>query len=71
MAQSTDVFIAGPVRTPIGKFGGVFAGMTAPELGAAAATAALQRAGIRPTDVEETIMGTAAPPGSDPTRRVK
>jgi arginase family enzyme len=38
-----DIVIAAPVRTPIGKFGGAFAEMWAPELGAAAAKAALDR----------------------------
>jgi acetyl-CoA C-acetyltransferase len=66
LPKTTDVFIAGPVRTPIGKFGGAFAGVTAPELGAAAAIAAMQRAGIRPADVEETIMGQARPAGVGP-----
>jgi acetyl-CoA C-acetyltransferase len=66
LSQTIDVFIAGAVRTPIGRFGGAFATVTAPELGAAAATAAMQRAGIRPADIDETIMGLARPAGVGP-----
>ena len=53
----TDVVIASAARTPIGKFQGTLARFTAPQLGAIAGSAALERAGIRPEDVEETIMG--------------
>jgi acetyl-CoA C-acetyltransferase len=53
----TEVVIASAVRTPIGKFQGSLAGFTAPELGAIAAKAALERAGVSPDVVEETIMG--------------
>jgi len=66
MSRDIDVVIAGAVRTPIGKFGGSLAGLTAPELGAAAATAAMERAGVRPADIEETIMGHARPAGVGP-----
>ncbi len=53
----TDVVIASAVRTPIGKFQGSLAGFTAPQLGALAAKAAIERAGIPADAVEETIMG--------------
>ena len=53
----TDVVIASAVRTPIGRFQGSLAGFTAPQLGALAAQAAIERAGISPDAVEETIMG--------------
>src|SRR5262245_39303721 len=41
-----DVFILSGVRTPIGKFGGALAGLTAPELGGRAIRAAVERAGV-------------------------
>jgi len=66
MSNTIEVFVAGAVRTPIGKFGGAFANLTAPELGAAAAIAAMDRAGVRPADIEETIMGHARPAGAGP-----
>ena len=66
MRSSTEILIAGAVRTPLGKFGGSLASLSAAELGAVAARAALERAGIKPGDVEETIMGNARPAGGGP-----
>lgn len=53
----TDVVLVSAVRTPVGKFQGSLAGFTAPQLGAVAASAAIERAGISPDKVEEVIMG--------------
>ncbi len=61
-----DIFIISAVRTPIGKFGGAFADMTAPELGAFAARAALERAKVEPAQLNEVIMGNARPAGLGP-----
>lgn len=61
-----DVFIISAVRTPIGKFGGKLAHMTSPDLGVVAAKAALDRAGISPDQVEETIFGSARQAGNGP-----
>jgi acetyl-CoA C-acetyltransferase len=61
-----DVFILSAVRTPIGKFGGSLASLTAVELGVIAARAAMERAGIRPEQVEETIFGNARQAGCGP-----
>src|SRR5947207_4346949 len=58
-----DVFILSAVRTAIGKFGGTLAGMSASDLGVAAATAAMQRASVAPEQVEETIFGNARQAG--------
>ncbi|HEV8700165.1 MAG TPA: acetyl-CoA C-acetyltransferase [Candidatus Polarisedimenticolia bacterium] len=66
MRIAAELLIAGSVRTPLGKFGGALASLSAPELGAAASRAALERAGIRPDDVQETIMGNARPAGTGP-----
>ncbi len=66
MAEFQDVFIAGAVRTPLGKFGGALSALTAPELGVIAARGAMTRAHVRPSDVEETIMGHARPAGVGP-----
>src|SRR5712691_11770249 len=49
--------IVSAARTPIGKFLGALAALTAPELGAIAVRAALQRAKVAPDDVEEVILG--------------
>jgi acetyl-CoA C-acetyltransferase len=60
------VYILSVVRTPIGKFGGSLASLTAADLGAVAAKAALERAGIQPEQVEETIFGNARQAGGGP-----
>lgn len=61
-----SVFILSAVRTPIGKFGGKLAGMTSPDLGVVAAEAALDRAGVAPGQIEETIFGSARQAGNGP-----
>src|SRR5437868_15466036 len=61
-----DVFILSAVRTPIGKFGGMLAGMTAADMGVVAASAAMQRAGIEPPQIDETIFGNARQAGGGP-----
>ena len=57
------VVIVSAKRTPIGAFQGVLAPATAPQLGAAAAKAAIEAAGIKPADVQETIFGCVLPAG--------
>jgi acetyl-CoA C-acetyltransferase len=64
--SSSDVYILSAARTPIGKFGGVFASLSAPELGAAAAVAALSRARLSPERVDEVIFGHARQAGNGP-----
>jgi acetyl-CoA C-acetyltransferase len=51
------VYIVSAVRTPLGSFGGVLKDMPAPQLGAIAIKAAVERAGIRPEQVDEVLMG--------------
>jgi acetyl-CoA C-acetyltransferase len=60
------VYILSAVRTPIGKFGGSLASMTAAEIGVVAAKAALERARVRPQLIEETIFGNARQAGGGP-----
>src|ERR1700682_4594292 len=66
------VYILSAVRTPIGKFGGSLASLTAADLGVVAAKAAIERGGIQPEQVEETIFGNArqAGGGPNPARQV-
>ncbi|MGA7376944.1 MAG: thiolase family protein, partial [Candidatus Sulfotelmatobacter sp.] len=54
------------VRTPIGKFGGSLASLTSADMGTAAAKAAVERAGIEPDQIEETIFGSARQAGGGP-----
>src|SRR5215467_8955831 len=61
-----SVFIAAAVRTPIGKFGGSLAQLTAADLGVVAVKAALERAAIEPQAVGATIIGFARQAGNGP-----
>ena len=61
-----DVYILSAVRTPIGKFGGSLASQSAADMGVVAAKAAMERAGIQPPQVEETIFGNARQAGGGP-----
>jgi acetyl-CoA C-acetyltransferase len=61
--NSDPIVIVGLARTPMGGFQGELKGFAAPELGAAAIRAAVERAKIRPEDVHEVIMGCVLPAG--------
>ena len=63
MSDQDPIVIAGMARTPLGDFQGGLSASTAPELGAAAIKAALERAGVPPEDVDEVIMGCVLPAG--------
>lgn len=52
-----SIVIVGAARTPLGGFQGCFSGLTAPELGAVAVHAALQRSGVAAAAVHELLMG--------------
>jgi acetyl-CoA C-acetyltransferase len=58
-----EVVITGAARTPIGAFMGSLAAVPAPRLGAAAIRAALQRAGVDPSWVDEVVMGNVLQAG--------
>jgi len=62
----TNVYILSAVRTPIGKFGGSLASLTAADMGVIAAKAALERASLGSGKVEETIFGNARQAGGGP-----
>jgi acetyl-CoA C-acetyltransferase len=55
--KKTVVYIVSAVRTPIGSFGGSLKDLSATKLGAIAIKAAVERAGIKGTDVDEVLMG--------------
>ncbi len=57
------VVIVSAVRTPLGGFMGDFSALTSAQLGAAAIKAAVERAGIKPEQVQEVIMGCVLPAG--------
>jgi acetyl-CoA C-acetyltransferase len=61
-----NVYILSAARTPIGKFGGSLASLSAADMGVVATKAALERAGVQPQQVEETIFGNARQAGGGP-----
>jgi acetyl-CoA C-acetyltransferase len=69
--KTTAVILRGGARTPIGKFLGGLSPLAAPDLGAIAIRAAVERAGIAAGDVEEVIMGhvVTAGAGQAPARQ--
>ena len=60
------VYILSAVRTPIGKFGGSLASLTAADMGVVAAKTAIERAGMHPDQIDETIFGNARQAGGGP-----
>lgn len=55
--MNKTVYIVSAVRTPLGSFGGVLKDVPAPQLGATAIKAALEKAGLQPDRVDEVLMG--------------
>ena len=62
--MTKKVVIASAARTPVGAYGGAFKTVTARELGAVAAKAAIERAGIKPEDIDESILGCVLQAGN-------
>ena len=67
----SDVMIASAARTPVGAFNGSLSGQSAAELGTVAISAALERAGIPASDVDEVVLGQVltAATGMNPARQ--
>jgi acetyl-CoA C-acetyltransferase len=61
--REDPIVIVGSARTPMGAFMGELRPLPAPALGAAAIRAAVERAGVRPDEVQEVIMGNVLPAG--------
>jgi acetyl-CoA C-acetyltransferase len=61
--QADPIVIVSAARTPMGAFQGELRNFAAPELGAAAIRAAVERARIQPEDVQEVLMGCVLPAG--------
>ena len=61
-----NVYLAASVRTPIGRFGGSLATLTAADLGVAVARECLRRAKLRPDQIDESIWGCARQAGAGP-----
>ncbi len=65
-AMKEEIYLVAPLRTPIGKFGGGLAALTAAQLGTEVARATLARSGIDPAAVDEVIFGNARQAGVGP-----
>ncbi|HEV2835936.1 MAG TPA: acetyl-CoA C-acetyltransferase [Pyrinomonadaceae bacterium] len=71
MSELNEAVIISATRTPVGKFLGSLKGFTAPHLGAIVVRESVKRAGVRPEDVDEVIMGCViqAGLGQNPARQ--
>ncbi len=69
--SNRTVYIVSAVRTPMGSFGGSLKDFSAPQLGAIAIKAAIEKAGIQPDQVQEVLMGCViqANTGQAPARQ--
>ncbi|MBS1579969.1 MAG: acetyl-CoA C-acyltransferase [Bacteroidetes bacterium] len=69
--SNKTVYIVSAVRTPIGSFGGALKDFSAPQLGAIAIKAAVQKAGLQPNQIEAVYMGNViqANVGQAPARQ--
>ena len=61
--KKDPIVIVGCARTPMGAFMGDLKSLSAPELGAVAIRAAVERAGVKPEQVQEAILGNVLPAG--------
>lgn len=61
-----NVYLVGSVRTPIGRFGGSLASWTAADLAVPVARESLRRAGLQPSQIQDSIWGCARQAGGGP-----
>src|SRR2546421_1722728 len=61
-----SIYLAGAVRTPIGRFGGSLQSLTAADLGVSVAKESLRRANLRPDQIDDSIWGCARQAGGGP-----
>ena len=64
--SAREAVICEPVRTPIGRYGGMLKSLTAVELGVAALTGLLKRTGVGPDAVQDVILGHCYPNSEAP-----
>jgi acetyl-CoA C-acetyltransferase len=63
IGKAKDTYIVGAARTAVGKFHGSLTALRAPEIGAVAIRAAVERSGANPAEVEGVVMGNVCPAG--------
>src|SRR5512135_1277603 len=66
MRDLRDIVAVSAVRTPMGKFGGTLRAVATCDLGATAMRAAVERAGLKPEDVDDVIFGSCRQAGNGP-----
>ncbi len=62
----SDVVICEPIRTPVGRYAGAFASLSAVELASTTLAALVARTGLREGDVDDVILGNSYPSGENP-----
>ncbi|GGM87441.1 acetyl-CoA acetyltransferase [Lentzea pudingi] len=62
----TDVVICEPLRTPVGRFSGALASLSAADLATAVLTELVRRTGLREGDVDDVVLGQSYPNGESP-----
>lgn len=62
----TDVVVCEPLRTPVGRFGGVLKDIAPEDLAATVIRELVSRTGIEPSDIDDVILGQASPNGEAP-----
>ncbi|MGV3283175.1 thiolase family protein, partial [Corynebacterium sp. 11254D000AR] len=63
-ANDADIVICSPLRTPVGRFGGALAAVPVQDLASTVVRALVERTGLRTADVDDLILGQAAPNGA-------
>jgi acetyl-CoA acyltransferase len=63
--MTEDVVVVSAVRTPVGRIGGVLAGVRPDDMAALVVETAVDRAGVTPTDIGEVLLGCANQAGED------
>ncbi|WP_328997309.1 acetyl-CoA C-acetyltransferase [Kribbella sp. NBC_00709] len=66
MSDARDIVICEPIRTPVGRFGGVLSALSAADLATAALTELVRRTGLGEGDVDDVILGQCYPNGEAP-----
>jgi acetyl-CoA C-acetyltransferase len=66
MAELRDAVICSPLRTPVGRYGGMFRDVPAAELAATVLRALVERTGLDPSEVEDVVFGQGYPNGEAP-----
>ncbi|MDQ1674194.1 MAG: acetyl-CoA C-acetyltransferase, partial [Frankiaceae bacterium] len=66
MSELRDAVICSPLRTPVGRYGGMFKDLPAQKLAATILTAIVERAGLDPARIDDVVFGQCYPSGEAP-----